>query len=374
MSVTSTCSRSTDCANPLFAGSLPTGLGDPAAPGYAAELCNLSAAGGAARSRNLVFYAHIGGVPHQLLQLTPGETDPVTGTTCSVTTAQADCPQKDTLAVADWTKILGAGLGATAGPEAFDYTGIDPHMIEAFNPPRTSSTRATVPVVPTTGVPIPGTVPAPDPISGWDWQTDTLVGAGTDATPAHALPVDREYACIFPLEDSAGNPTPRDCSGGQADPLNSYACDCGALGLPPNAVPSVCGLKNLNAAPNQGTPEGPIATPSPATINDYTTQYFAKTYPTIRELTLANMMGTQGIISSLCPIHLVDEPQQSGAPDPVYGYRPAVNAIVEPTPERARFAVLAPTAHTDDFRGWGSNGALSHSRNPRAEPDDPGRR
>jgi hypothetical protein len=139
-----------DCANPLFAGSLPTGLGDPAAPGYAAELCNLSAAGGAARSPKLVFYAHIGGVPHQLLQLTPGETDPVTGTTCSVTTAQADCPQKDTLAVADWTKILGAGLGATAGPEAFDYTGIDPHMIEAFNPPRTSSTGATVPVVPTT--------------------------------------------------------------------------------------------------------------------------------------------------------------------------------------------------------------------------------
>jgi hypothetical protein len=88
-------------------------------------------------------------------------------------------------------------------------------------------------------------------------------------------------------------------------------------------VPSVCGLKNPNAPVAQGTP-GLLIAAAPATVNDYTTQYFAKTYPTIRELTLANMMGTQGIISSLCPIHTV----AASATDPLYGYRPAVNAIV----------------------------------------------
>jgi hypothetical protein len=315
-----------DCANPLFAGSLPTGLGTLTA----AQVCNADQAGTASRGANLVFYAHIGGVPHQLLQLQPGTTDPVTGTTCAAGTPATECPQKDTLGVVDWTTILGAGLGATTGTGAFNYTGIDPHMIEAFNPNsptmgRTSTTgtppvATTIPVVPATGVPIPGAVPAPDPISGWDWQTDTLNGT----VPAHVLPVDREYACIFPLVDATGVATPRDCSGGPGDPLNSYACDCESLGLPAESVPAVCGLKNPNAPIAQGTPAGPLTAAAPAGINDYTTQYFAKTYPTIRELTLANMMGNQGVISSLCPIHTV----ATSATDPLYGYRPAVNAIV----------------------------------------------
>jgi hypothetical protein len=34
--------------------------------------------------------------------------------------------------------------------------------------------------------------------------------------------------------------------------------------------------------------------------------------------------GGQGIVSSLCPIHVTEQ----GANDPLYGYRPAVNAIV----------------------------------------------
>jgi hypothetical protein len=136
--------------------------------------------------------------------------------------------------------------------------------------------------------------------------------------PAHVLPADLEYACIFPL------PTPRDCSGGTADLLNANECDCGQLGLPASAVPPVCGLKNPAAPIAQGPP-GPIgAVPVAQTINDYTTQYFAKAYPTVRELTLANMMGNQGIISSLCPIHTIEV----GPQDPLYGYRPLVAAIL----------------------------------------------
>jgi hypothetical protein len=39
-------------------------------------------------------------------------------------------------------------------------------------------------------------------------------------------------------------------------------------------------------------------------------------------------MGTQGIISSLCPIHTVSVVTPTGGPDQLYGYRPAINAIV----------------------------------------------
>jgi hypothetical protein len=35
-------------------------------------------------------------------------------------------------------------------------------------------------------------------------------------------------------------------------------------------------------------------------------QDYAKAYPTIRELTLAQELGAQGIVSSLCPIDVVD--------------------------------------------------------------------
>jgi hypothetical protein len=304
-----------DCANPLFAATLPT-----VAPGVTPtpeEVCNKAAAGTATRSANIVFYAHIGGVPHQLLQLTPGETDP-DGTTCLAGTPQADCPQKDTLQPADWMKILGEGFGATSGTNAYDYTGIDPHMVEDFEPRTYAGLTAPASYA---AIPAPGAAPAPDPINGWEWQTNSELPNSTN--PFHVLPVDREYACIFPLQ------TPRDCSGGSADPVNSYACDCESLGLPAAAVPAVCGLRTPAAAYVAGAPAGPITTAaavaSATTANDYTTQYFAKTYPTIRELALANLMGPQGVISSLCPIHVM---QVGGADDPLYGYRPAVNAII----------------------------------------------
>jgi hypothetical protein len=71
------------------------------------------------------------------------------------------------------------------------------------------------------------------------------------------------------------------------------------------------------------------STDSPPTItsavNDYTVQTYAKAYPTIRELMLANMMQNQGIVSSICPIHPTDN---ATGDDPLYGYRPAVNTIV----------------------------------------------
>jgi hypothetical protein len=290
-----------NCTNPLYALTLPDG--SDLTP---ATLCNANAMAGP-RSTNLVFYAHIGGVPHQLLQTTPGEKDAMgnllcpADAPCDAATGTCDCPQKDTLAVSDWTKILGQGP-ATGGSQ-WDYTGIDPHMIENYDPPRTGTaynTGATETIL--TGTPSTSGG-GPDPINGRDWTTDST-------NPSHVLPVDREYACIFPLV------TPRDCSKGNSDPVNSYACDCelpttgGNWYTSPSDVPSVCGL--------------PTPAEAPSATNDFTTQYYAKTYPTIRELSLAQMMGQQGIISSLCPIHV----QEEGAGDPLYGYRPAITAIV----------------------------------------------
>jgi hypothetical protein len=238
---------SRDCVNPLFAGSLPDGSStDPD------TLCKLP---NGTRTADLIYYAHIGGVPHQLLQQDP---------------SNPDSPQKATLSDSDWTKILGKD------PLSEDYTGIDPHMIESYQP------RAGLPL---------GPGATPDPASGYDWITDQ--GA------EHVLQVDREYACTFPLT------MPRDCTD-TMDPSVLFACDCPAsAGLTPQQLPPLC---------NPSTP---------------TEQVAAKAYPTERELLLGKLMGAQGFVSSLCPIHVQPATGQTAFTDPLFGYNPAVNGIVD---------------------------------------------
>jgi hypothetical protein len=244
-----------DCVNPLFAQDLPDGTGiDPSNPDLDA-LCHLTRG---PRTPDLVYFAHIGGVPHQLLQQDP--TNP-------------DSPPKETLTDADWTKILGQGSLDPKDPEhAYDYSGIDTHMMESY--------------APRPGMP---TSPPGDSISGYDWVTDE--GAG------HVLQVDREYACTFPLT------TPRDCT----DPNQELACDCPSTttGLTPAQIPPICNPSN----PTQQTG--------------------AKVYPTPRELLLAKLMKDQGFVSSLCPIHVLPAGNLTPETDPLYGYNPAVNGIVD---------------------------------------------
>ena len=78
-------------------------------------------------------------------------------------------------------------------------------------------------------------------------------------------------------------------------------------------VPPLCALQST---------DGSIA----SAVSDYTVQVYAKAYPTIRELMLANMLGSQGVVSSLCPIHIVDN---TTGDDPLYGYRPAMDVLVD---------------------------------------------
>jgi hypothetical protein len=274
-----------NCTNPLFAATLPDG-----SDLSATALCNASGAGGR-RTPDLVFYAHIGGVSHQLLQSTPGDS---TGL-CPKGTNPADCPQKATLEPKDWTKILGMGWESppsppgVANPNAYNYQGIDSHMIEGFDP------RPGIVELTTGPNPMGG---GADPINGGDWITDTT-------SPSHVLPVSLEYACIFPLA------TPIDCSNAM-DYATQEKCSCSTSGLPLDAIPSVCGLANPSMPYAMGT-------------NDYTTQYYAKAYPSIREVQLVDLMGSQGILASICPIHLTDN---ASATDPLYGFRPALTAIV----------------------------------------------
>lgn len=100
---------------------------------------------------------------------------------------------------------------------------------------------------------------------------------------------DLQFACTFPLKKE------RDCSSGKG-------CDCNNSERP-GTNPPLCG------------PSGK-------------TQQFAKAYPTPRELRVARSLGKQGIASTLCPTSL--EPvTKEGAPNPYYGYRPAVSTIVD---------------------------------------------
>jgi hypothetical protein len=261
-----------NCTNPLYAASLPDGTSTDAA-----TLCNLPAG---PRTAGLVYYLHIGGVPWQLLHFDP--------------TSAANSQLTD----ADWVRILGRD------PLGYDYSGIDPHMIESYQP----RTGASAPTFPTAtllpalsgqdGTSLAETAPQPpgnpnaDPYNGSEWITN--VGPHLD------LNVDLQYACIFKL------PTPRDCSknaSGQYNvPRNGDSCDCSSTGLTASQLSPVC------------DPNNP------------TSQLYAKAYPTIRELELAKLAGPQGVVSSLCPIDVADN---AAGDDALYGYRPAVTNLID---------------------------------------------
>jgi hypothetical protein len=240
-----------NCVNPIFATNLPTDATNPA------NLCNLTRG---PRTPDLVYYAAIAGVPHQLLQATPGDAD------CPAGTNQPDCPQKSQLAESDWLKITGTDA------ENYNFSGADFHMLES-EAPRTQSACP------------PTSSDTCDPINGREWTTNKA---------------DLQFSCIFQLA------APKDCT----QPQYQGACDCynGPGAINPSNKP-LCQM----------------------VAGAYTaTQIYGKAYPSVREMEIAHAMadqpaGIQGIASSLCPIHTT----AASASDPVFGYRPAVNAIID---------------------------------------------
>ncbi|NUP12559.1 MAG: hypothetical protein HOW73_41475 [Polyangiaceae bacterium] len=111
----------------------------------------------------------------------------------------------------------------------------------------------------------------PNPINGNDWS----IYDPSDPTDG---PDTLQYACIFPL----------------ATPLeNGHTCD--------DCVAGEC--------------DNPLC--------DGTTQARAMAYPGLRELAVLRGLGNQGIFASICPA------EASDPSSPIYGYRPAVGAIVD---------------------------------------------
>jgi hypothetical protein len=269
-----------NCVNPIYAQNLPTSGSGPTDP----TLCNLTRG---TRTPDLVYYAAIAGVPHQLLQSKPGDG------TCPAGTAAADCPQKDTLTGADWKLIEGND------PENYDFSGADFHMIENWDPRTTPgavwSAEEHGPLAgnimanasacpPTMGGSVKGQALC-DPINGREWATSKG---------------DLQFSCIFDITPQYGG-TGKDCSNAEY----TGACDCSTTSI------------------NNGTQLCDSATP--------TLQVYGKAYPSVREMVIAKAMSNspnnldQGIVSSLCPIHVSDN---AGGNDPLFGYRPAVNAII----------------------------------------------
>lgn len=134
------------CTNPIFAASLPGAPGD--------ELCNLPRG---PRSRELVLFAVLGGVPEALATESP-----------------------------DWNAILGRD------PAKYDLTGIDLHMVQSTAP------RA--------GLEAPSAVRGDngsDPVHGREWDTtgDDLQYACTFALPAPRTCAVQDASCDCAIAD-----------------------------------------------------------------------------------------------------------------------------------------------------------------------------
>jgi len=221
------------CTNPLFAAKLPTEAGD--------ETCLLPKG---PRGPNLVFFAVVGGVPNGLLHFDPNGT-----------------AEKNALSPDDWVQIIGKN------PDAYDFRGIDPHMIQSVDPRK--------------DLRVAGNPDSPrgdnglDKTHGREWNTR---GA------------DLQYACTFAL------PEERPCD------ATLDACDC------------------TNDSSGSGKPAGnaPLCKEDGAA-----TQTRAKAYPSTRELRVVHALGDHGIAASLCPIQLADKEAAT------YGYKPAVSAIID---------------------------------------------
>jgi hypothetical protein len=153
-----------------------------------------------------------------------------------------------------------------ADPLNYDFTGADFHMLES----EAARAQSTCP---------PTSSDTCDPINGREVATSKL---------------DLQWACTYPLA------APVDCS----QPATAGACAC-ATGALEASTP----LCEKDASGN------------------YTqTQINGQAYPAIRALSVARSLGAQAVVGSLCPIHTTETTPGS---DPLYGYRPALQALVD---------------------------------------------
>lgn len=170
-----------NCTNPIFAATLPSSSSE--------ELCTRARG---PRSRELVVFAVIGGVPPQLANDTP-----------------------------NWTAILGND------PDHYDLSGIDPHMIQSVSP------RASL-IAPSAIAGDNGT----DPVHGREWNTAKN---------------DLQYACTFDLpapKQCSSNDFSCEC--GPDVTGNPPLCNASHQQIKAKAYPSVRPLRVVRGLADRG--------------------------------------------------------------------------------------------------------------------------
>jgi hypothetical protein len=209
------------------------------------------------RSASLISLSVIVGVPWQDL----ATADSLSATALSFMSG-ADLATKQR-----WPVVIG-------DPENYTPPS-DPFMIESIAPRSGMNSIANASIAPATSQ-----NPQANPINGHEQNI-----------PDND---DLQYACIFQLA------TPSVCANGDVE------CSCSA---------SNSGDASAVTAANSPTcqpPGGGAAS---------TTQYYAKSYPGIRELTLAQMLGDRAAPASVCPKTL------GATTDPNFGYEPALASL-----------------------------------------------
>ena len=150
-------------------------------------------------------------------------------------------------------------------PLRYDFGGADFHMLESESPRAASACPPTA-------------TDSCDPVNGREWTTNKG---------------DLQWACVFP------SAVARDCT------MASFAGSCQCSAGAGTAQTQLC----------QKDSQGNY---TPTQIND-------AAYPGIRELAVAQPLGAQAVVSSICPIHTTE----SAAGDPLYAYRPALSALAD---------------------------------------------
>ena len=265
-------------SNPLYSNKVGRMSDGTDAVGYAESI--------ARADNSAVFLAGIVGVPWQDVSEPDSQADGVTLKYIPVTDAR-------------WTDSGGIWDKIYADDNDHGKTPGDPRMIESITP------RAGLPD-PTSGV-------GADPINGHEWNTQLR---------------DLEYACVYKLPSAK----PCDC-------LNAKSID-GCIYQHPN---DCCNLSySADAEDGAGADFDKPLCQDPAT-GSYAanTQYFAKAYPGLRELSVLRGYATDGetkgnsIVASICPKDLA-----SDSTSPGYGYNPAVAAIIQRLTDRLRGSCL----------------------------------
>lgn len=181
-----------------------------------------------------------------------------------------DGQPKLTLGVQTAKEMSESGTWAKIAGDPTNYVPpTDPHMVESWRPREALAD--------------PDSPRGADPFIGHEFYIQRSINDSEQYQ-------DRlQHGCIFEL------PEPIDCT------LPGTNCDCDETDW-----------KN----PLCQAPDGSYSSE---------TQYFAKAYPSLRQLSMLEGLGDQGVVSSICPAQLSD----NGIEATDFGYRPAIAALVD---------------------------------------------